>query len=191
MGRFATLLSLGIIVLAVAAPVARADIYWVINEKTVHVGGFITGYGNASGMRVTCGAIAGVFAGAAYGGSGHPLTVPGVQAALVHNGFPARTQCGEVIEPPPAPGSHSHSVSARLIAACWVVVERDGYSVQVIPHSNTAAAKLAYERTHNSWAKRSREAVIGHVVLTGYRITAADWLRVSHIVASVVTGSHP
>jgi hypothetical protein len=52
MRRLAALLSLGTIVLAVVAPVARADIYWVVNEKAVHVGGFITGYGNASGMGV-------------------------------------------------------------------------------------------------------------------------------------------
>jgi hypothetical protein len=37
--------------LAVGAPIARADVYWIVNEKTVSAGGFITGYGNASGMR--------------------------------------------------------------------------------------------------------------------------------------------
>jgi hypothetical protein len=52
MRRLTALLSLSIIVFAVAASVAHADIYWVVNERTVHVGGFIIGYGNASGMHV-------------------------------------------------------------------------------------------------------------------------------------------
>lgn len=51
--RFLTaLLLLGALGLAIAAPVAQADIFWVIDQKTVHVGGVITGYGNAAGMRI-------------------------------------------------------------------------------------------------------------------------------------------
>jgi hypothetical protein len=61
----------------------------------------------------------------------------------------------------------------------------------VTPHSNAPAAKLAYERTRNPWEKQSREAAIGDVLLTGYRVTTADWLRISHLVTSVVTGAHP
>jgi len=138
-----------------------------------------------------CGLIAAFAVAAAYGGSGRPLTVPGVKAALIHDGYPARTQCGEVLEPPPVLGSSSHIFSGRPIPACWVVVERDGFSVYVTPHSNAAAATLAYQRTHNPWAKQSREAAIGDALLTGYRIATTDWLRISHTVASVVTGVHP
>jgi hypothetical protein len=137
-----------------------------------------------------CGLIATIAVTAAHGGTGR-LTATGVQAALIANGYPARTQCGEVIEPPTVLGSHSHIFNGRSIPACWVVVERDGYSVYVTPHSNATAAKTAYARIHNPWAKQSREAAIGDVVLTGYRITRADWLRISQLVASVVTGAHP
>ncbi len=52
MHRLLQLALLGTVVLAVTAQVARADIYWLIDQKAVHVGGFITGYGNASGMKV-------------------------------------------------------------------------------------------------------------------------------------------
>jgi hypothetical protein len=140
---------------------------------------------------LVCGLVATFSVTASYGGTGRPLTARGVQAALIRNGYPARTQCGEVVEPPPPLGSHSHIFSGRSIPACWVVVERDGFSVYVTPHSNAAAATLAYQRTHNPWAKQSREAAIGDVLLTGYRVTKADWLRISHLVASVVTRAHP
>ncbi len=46
------LLTLSALGLAVAAPIAQADIFWVVDQKTVHVGGQITGYGNAAGMQI-------------------------------------------------------------------------------------------------------------------------------------------
>jgi len=121
----------------------------------------------------------------AHGATGR-LTVPGVRAALVRDGFPARAQCGEVMEPPPALDSHTHIFHTRMVPACWVVVEHDSYSVQVTPHTSDAAAKLAYTRTRNPATKRSRGVVIGKVVVSGFRVGSRDWLQITRVVASVV-----
>ena len=52
MRRLIAPIPLSMVVLSVFAPLAQGDIAWTINEKSVHIGGFVTGSGNASGMRV-------------------------------------------------------------------------------------------------------------------------------------------
>jgi hypothetical protein len=144
------------------------------------------------GMRAricACGLVA-MFAVTGASAVNGPLTARGVQAALIRDGYPARTQCGEVIEPPPPRSSRGRIVSEQTVPACWVLVERDGFSLHVTPHSNAAAAKLTVRRIQNRWANQSRNAAIGYVVLSGYRTTKTDWLRISRAVASAI-GVHP
>jgi hypothetical protein len=48
----------------------------------------------------------------------------------------------------PPPGFHTAGrvLRTRDVPTCWVVVERDGYSVHATPYTSEALAKLAYER---------------------------------------------
>lgn len=133
-----------------------------------------------------CGLVA-LFAvtGASAATKVQPLTAHGVQAALIKNGYPARTQCGEVMEPRPPLRAHGRIFTGHFVPACAVVVERDGFSVRVTPRSSAAAAKLAYQQRNPS-ATQSREAAIGYVLVTGFRIPKADWLRISHVVSSAI-----
>jgi hypothetical protein len=63
-----------------------------------------------------------------------------------------------------------------------VVIERFGYSVHVVPHSTGKAATVAYERTYNRWAKRTRMAVVRNLVVYGFRIPALEWQTIRRIV---------
>jgi hypothetical protein len=137
-----------------------------------------------------CGLVAALAATGAHAARGQPLIARGVQPALIHAGYPARTQCGEVAEPPTPLSTHGRIASEQTIPACWVVVERDGFSVHVTPRSDAAAATLASQKIRNRWATRSRVTAVGYVVLTGYRMTSRDWKRISRVVASVVIGAH-
>jgi hypothetical protein len=76
--------------------------------------------------------------------------------------------------------------TAREVSTCWVVVERDGYSVHVTPYTTTGLARLAYQRTRNPAATTTRKAAIGNVMLTAYRLPAVEWLRISKLVAAAV-----
>jgi hypothetical protein len=94
------------------------------------------------------GAVAVVIAGAAYAATSK-LMIPHLREALIREGYPARTQCGEVAETPPARTAKGGVVRMTSVPACWVIIERNGYSVSIIPHSSPAAAKVAYRSLHN------------------------------------------
>jgi hypothetical protein len=119
------------------------------------------------------------------------LTIPHLREALIRAGYPARTQCGEVAEPLPARTSNGGVVRLTSMPACWVIIERDGYAVSIIPHSNPAAAKDASKSMHNRWAKRSRSAAVGYALISAFRLPKSDWTRIYCVVASVVTPAHP
>jgi hypothetical protein len=130
-----------------------------------------------------------VIAGTAYAAT-PKLTIPHLREALIREGYPARTQCGQVAEPPPAPTSDGGVVRLTSVRACWVIIERDGYSVSIIPHSSSAAAKLAHRSLQNPWAKQSRSATVGYVLISAFRLPKSDWPRIYRVVASVVPPSH-
>lgn len=109
---------------------------------------------------------------AASAGAVTPLSAPGVKAALLHAGFPARTQCGLVMEPPHGP-----------VHACYVVVEHGGWSVRVVPYATSAAAEGAYTRTAN--ASTTKKARVGRLVVFSFRVPRGDWLRVLSVVTRV------
>jgi hypothetical protein len=123
--------------------------------------------------------------------SAAPVAAPEVEKALAAAGYPARSHCGITIVPPPHVGSGNHVFAGHEVPTCWVVVERDGYSVHVTPYTSAALAKLAYERTRNPAAKTTRRAAIGNVVLTAYRLPAREWSRISELVASTLTAPRP
>jgi hypothetical protein len=107
------------------------------------------------------------------------LTVPPRVAKALHQaGFPARTQCGEIAD---------SGVPTRTVPGCWVVVERRGYSVHVQPHSTVMAARAAYERTYNRWAKSTRMAVVQKLVLYGFRVPASEWETIRRLVIGATT----
>jgi len=119
-----------------------------------------------------------------------PVAAPKVEKALIAAGYPARSQCGITIVPPPRLGSGSHAFAGHDVSTCWVVVERHGYSVHVTPYTSAALAKLAYERTRNPAATTTRRAAIGSVLLSAYRLPALEWSRISTIVASALKARH-
>jgi hypothetical protein len=127
----------------------------------------------------------------AAAGAANPVSLPNVKSALVAAGYPARTQCGEKIVPYPILYTGSHVIVGRLVPNCWVVVERDGYSLHVDQFATAALAKLAYERGHNRWARNKRAAAIGSFGLSAYRLPAGEWMRITKLVASAVASSHP
>jgi hypothetical protein len=117
------------------------------------------------------------------------LTIPHLREALRIEGYPARTQCGEVAEPPPPVGSHGGVIRLGSVPACWVIIERDGYSVSIIPHSSAAAAEASYKSMQNRWAKQNRSTTVGSVVISAFRLPDADWPRIYRVVRSVVPTS--
>jgi hypothetical protein len=140
-------------------------------------------------MLLTSGLVAVVLASTAYGAK-PKLTIPHLREALILKGYPARTQCGEVAEPAPPITSHGGVIGLRSVPACWVVIERDGYSVSIIPHSSSAAAKVAYRTMQNPWAKQNRSTTVGHVIIAAFRLPKSDWPRIYRVVKSVVQTSH-
>src|ERR1700704_4773411 len=114
------------------------------------------------------------------------LTSPHLREALRLEGYPARTQCGEVAGPPPPVGPQGGVIRLGSVPACWVIIERDGYSVSIIPHSSSAAAKASYKSMQNRWAKQNRSTAVGSVVISAFRLPNADWSRIYRVVRSVV-----
>jgi hypothetical protein len=72
----------------------------------------------------------------------------------------------------------------RGVAGCWVVIEWRGYSVSVVPHSTATAARVAYRRTYNRWAKKRRMALVRNLVVYGFRVPVADWQAIRGLVIS-------
>jgi hypothetical protein len=114
-----------------------------------------------------------------------PVAAPEVEKVLVAAGYPARSQCGMVMVPPRRLVV-GQVFRARGVSTCWVVVEREGYSVHVTPYTTARLAKVAYERTRNPAAPTTRKAAIGNVVLTAYRLPPPEWLHISKLVASAL-----
>jgi hypothetical protein len=143
-----------------------------------------------NGCFLASGLVAVVIAGTASAAT-HRLTIPHLREALIRQGYPARTQCGEVAEPPPPRTSNGGAVRMTSVPACWVIIERDGYAVSIIPHSSPAAAKVSYKSMQNRWAKRNRSAAVGYALISAFRLPKSDWARIYRLVTSVVTPSHP
>ena len=145
--------------------------------------------GRTVGGRVLAtGFVAVVIAGSASAATSK-LRIPHLREALIREGYPARTQCGEVAEPPP-PGTNGGVVGLTSVPACWVIIERNGYAVSIIPHGSPAAAEVSYKSMQNRWAKRNRSAVVGYALISAFRLPKSDWARIYRVVASVVTHSH-
>ena len=125
----------------------------------------------------------------AYGGSAaaaNPVSAPNIQRALVMAGYPAKSGCGQAMVPPPSLVSGKVTQLSRVVATCWIVVERNGYAAHVIPYTSARLAKLAYDRTFNPAATTTRKAAIGNVVLTAFRLPRPEWQRISGLVTSAV-----
>jgi hypothetical protein len=119
------------------------------------------------------GILAGTQGAVAYNAVPRIVVSPRVANALHQAGLPARVQCGEVAD---------SGRPTRTVPGCWIVVERRGYSVHVVPHSTGRAATVAYERTYNRWAKRTRMAIVRNLVVYGFRVPASDWLTIRRLV---------
>ena len=117
----------------------------------------------------------------------NPVTAPKVETALITAGYAPRPQCGAVMVPPPLRvGAGRVVTGGHVVPTCSIVVERRGYSVQVIPYTTAQLARLAYQRTNNPAATTTRKVAIGNVVLSAFRIPKAEWLRISKLVAAAV-----
>jgi hypothetical protein len=101
--------------------------------------------------------------------AGTRLEVPvRIEKALRHAGFPVQKRCGSVDEP----GVH----------ACWLSIERSGYSVHVVPHRSLHDARAVYRTLSNPWAKGTRVAMFGKLIVSGFRVPLREWQT---IVAAV------
>jgi len=117
-----------------------------------------------------------------------PLRVPAQLAQmLARQGYPAHQACGSVLEPPPRIGAHKSHIIIRggSLPACWLVIYKSGYSVSISPHSSRAAAKLAYQRTYNRWARSTRRIAVGPLLVSGFRLSEADWKVIVRIVSAI------
>jgi hypothetical protein len=65
-----------------------------------------------------------------------------------------------------------------------VVVELHGYSVSVVPHSTAKAARVAYQRTYNRWAKKRRMALVKNLVVYGFRVPVSEWQAIRRLVTA-------
>jgi hypothetical protein len=101
--------------------------------------------------------------------AGTRLEVPaGIATGLRQAGFPVQKRCGFV----DGPG----------VAACWLNIERSGYSVHVVPHRSLREAKVVYRRLSNPWAKATRVAMFGKLIVSGFRVPLGDWQRIVAVV---------
>jgi hypothetical protein len=114
-----------------------------------------------------------------------PLGVPPRLAqALVRQGYPVRHPCGSVLEPPPPSITQAQLLHLTDVPACWLVIYKDGYSVSITPRSNSAAARLAYQRSYNKWARNTRRIAIGSLLVSAFRLPEADWNVIRRIVST-------
>jgi hypothetical protein len=115
-----------------------------------------------------------------------PLRVPPRLAqALAREGYPVRHACGSVLEPLPPTGTQGQLRHLTQVPACWLVIYKDGYSVSITPHSNRAAARLAYQRSYNKWARNTRRIAIGPLLVSAFRVPQEDWTVIRGIVSAV------
>jgi hypothetical protein len=130
-------------------------------------------------------------AGRVNRGSTGPLKVPpSLAPALVRQGYAVRHPCGSVLEPPPSTGKQGQLLHLRQVPACWLVIYKGSYSVSISPHSSRAAARLAYERTYNKWARNTRRIAIGPLLVSAFRIPDAEWNAIRRIVSATAISSH-
>lgn len=124
-------------------------------------------------LVVACLALLGAGQVAVASGATSRLKVPALVATALHRaGFPARTQCGGVID----------VGQARPVPGCWLVIEWRHYSVHVIPHSSRQAARAVYKSTYNRWARKRRMALVRNLVLYGFRVPGSDWQTIRALV---------
>jgi hypothetical protein len=120
------------------------------------------------------------------GNTAPPLRVPQRLAqALVGGGFPVRHPCGSVLEGPRVSSTNGDVVQLNSVPACWIVIYKDRFSVSITPHSSPAAARLAYERSYNKWARTTRRIAIGRLLLSGFRVPAHAWNVIRLIVSDI------
>jgi hypothetical protein len=111
---------------------------------------------------VACLAVVWTAQTAAASNAGTRLEVPARVAEALHRaGFPVQKRCG-FIDGPTVPG-------------CWLTIERAGYSIHVVPHRSLRDAKVVYRRLSNPWAKGTRVAMVGTLIVSGFRVPARDW----------------
>ena len=116
-----------------------------------------------------------------------PLRVPARLAqTLARQGYPVHQACGSLLEPPPPVHAKAPHIilRGRSVPACWLVIYKSGYSVSITPHSSRAAAKLAYQRTYNRWARDTRRVAIGPLLVSGFRLPEADWKIILRTVSA-------
>jgi len=105
--------------------------------------------------------------------AGTRLEVPArVGPALRHAGFPARKRCGFV----DAPGN----------PACWLSIRQAGYAADVTPHRSLRDARVVYRRLRNPWATKNRVAMMGTLIVSGFRVPAREWQTIVTIVRRAV-----
>ncbi len=142
------------------------------------------------GSTVSAATVAATEAASVRGKTAPPLRVPPRLAqALVRHGYPVRHPCGSVLEPPPPSGTQGQLRHLTQVPACWLVIYKDGYSVSITPHSNRAAARLAYQRSYNKWARNTRRIAIGPLLVSAFRLPQADWNAIRRIVSTVAAAA--
>ena len=95
---------------------------------------------------------------------------PRIAKALRQAGFPVQKRCGFVDGPVPG------------VPACWLSIEQSGYSVHVISHRSLRDAKVVYRRLSNPWAKGTRVAMFGKLVVSGFRVPLREWQTIVTVV---------
>jgi hypothetical protein len=101
--------------------------------------------------------------------AGTRLEVPArIAKALRQAGFPVQKRCGSVDEPG--------------VAACWLSIERSGYSAHVIRHRSLREARVVYRRLSNPWAKGTRVAMFGKLIVSGFRVPLREWQTIVAVV---------
>jgi hypothetical protein len=123
-------------------------------------------------------------AGGAVGAVPRPLKIGPIRQALTQAGFPARIRCG-LWEPVPTTHVTGRLIEAKPVRKCSVLVEHAGFSIVVLPFSDAASAQAAYKMTHNRWATKTWDRVIGNVLVRAYRLSAQDQARVFRTIAAL------
>ena len=93
---------------------------------------------------------------------------PRIATALRQAGFPVKKQCGSVDNP--------------TLPACWLTIERSGYSVHITLHRTLRDAKVVYRRLSNRWATGTRVAMFGKLIVSGFRVPPRQWQTIVAVV---------
>jgi hypothetical protein len=81
----------------------------------------------------------------------------------------------------------SHVIKVKLVRRCWVLVERDGYHVSVSLFKDAATAQVSYEHIQNRWATKNWRGAIGNALISSYKLTRHDRVRISRAVPTLVS----